>query len=916
MKIKLKKILLLLFIGINFFSLSTTPVCADWFSIANPVQVENAILDDLGVDKDELKYSIQTMNVARRKKNSPMVSLSFDPTNPVPGEKVTVIATPTNFLNTTENLYFTWFLKSKKCYDKTLDADYTYVKECDLNNTGVVDIEDYKIKATRILVNNDYPWDKNPYTADTDSDGYTAYIGGNDQKGRPEHCFIHDVESGNEYEITCAHLFPDASGPGDETGDNQFGLSEEEFWHTNPNAKDTANTGNADEANVAGLGENVFTFTYTTGDKIGVAIEGISTEPTQYEDASYKTMWALTKNTCEVTTDQTEYPKTTGPTTTVQQDMNGTTPSADYTTTTIVTTTEAIVDGSEINDSASIRTTTTTRVIITYTDPILNTTTTISDTTTTTHTCSAEDYEAMETEPDPDCTGIDSANQSVSMTTMDASDLNSCLYNNLVTPAEGGGTTEKLDVSLSYSPENPFNDTSANKNGDEISFKSSVTDANNSAYLNYSWEVYANDEPSPDSWGEVLSKSDLDGATQTSGLGISSFKFKLNFKDPKKYLKIKLTVKDTLSGGGEREGHTDVVVPIFSSGERIKVYTAKVDSDTLAVSLPDDTDDSERCLYTDPKTKEKFPAAFCAVAQNEIIALKIDNSENAYTDFLWTLDGEPLTCPDESFKECASGGKQTNISYFPILKISGDQYSVNLSALNTKTGERLDLTKVFKVSTPAVKIIPGEKTNPADSSQYTCRGLLLGNYIDIYGKSFEDRSNTKFQALNTYNLELYPVFSGIATPKTFAKPEDCPYQWTVDGNIINVNNVTEYGYSIDLDNYGKLILPPKNYGENYKISFSSLFTQNNAVKQVLNKYWNVTYNGFYEKRLTDSIEIKMVSAEIAQKENSPQKILATVSSGIPNYIAFLFRIVLSGCVIIFAVKIIFFILPKPNTNGF
>lgn len=906
MKTKFKKILLLLFAAANIFSLDAPSVYADWQSLANPVEVMNAILNDLGVDKNELRYAIQTMNVARRKKAPPMVSLSFDPTDPVPGEKVTVIATPVNFLNNTEDLYFTWFLKSKRCYDRATDgANYKSkfasgdFEKCDLNNTGEVDIEDYKIKAMRILANYDYPWDQNSYTNDTDNDGYDASFGGDDQDGRPEHCFIHDVESGNEYEITCAHLFPNASISGDVTGDNEFGASEEKFWHTNPNAKDTANTGNTDEANVAGLGENVFTFTYTAGDKVGVAIEGISTEPTQYEDASYKTMWALTKNTCNVTTDQTEYPKTT---TTVQQN----TPSANYTTTTTVT--EDIVDGSEINDSASIRTTT--RVVVTYTDPVFHTTTTISDT--TTHTCSAEDYEAMETEPDADCVGIDSANQPVSMTTMEASDLNDCLYGNLVTPAEGGGTTEKLDVSLSYSPENPFNDASANENGDELSFRSSVINADNPAYLNYAWEVFASGEPNPDSWGDALLKSELDEATQTSGLGISSFKFKLNFENPEKYLKIKLTVKDTLTEGGEREGHTDVVVPIFSSDERIKVYTAKVSldgDDKPVISLPDG---AERCLLADGTT----PTALCEVAQNEIIAVKLAD-DDTYSDFLWTLDGETLTCPDTNFQDCiGSDGKQTNTSYFPVLKISGDRYSVNLSALNKTTGERLNLTRVFEVSAPTAKIIPNEKTNPADSSQYTCRGLLLGNYIDIYGVSFEDRSNTTFQALTGYNIELSPVFSGIATPKTFDSPEDCSYQWNVDGNIINTGNVTDYGYGIDLEDYGKLILPPKKYGETYKISFSNLFTQSNAVKQVLNKYWNVTYGGFYEKRLTDSVEIKMVSAEIAQKENSPQKILAAVSSGIPNYIAFLFRIVLSGCVIIFAVKIIFFILPKNRTNEF
>jgi hypothetical protein len=94
----------------------------------------------------------------------------------------------------------------------------------------------------------------------------------------------------------CEHLFPEA--PGHDTGDGKFKEAEERFWRTNPEDPDTANNGNKDEANVAGLGQNTFSWNYQPGDKVGVAVEGVSILSTKYADASQAIMWALPKNDC------------------------------------------------------------------------------------------------------------------------------------------------------------------------------------------------------------------------------------------------------------------------------------------------------------------------------------------------------------------------------------------------------------------------------------------------------------------------------------------------------------------------------------------------------------------------------------------------------------------------------------------
>ena len=104
----------------------------------------------------------------------------------------------------------------------------------------------------------------------------------------------------------CVHLFPCAENSdhedecgGESVGDNGFGKGEENFWRTNPQDSDTADNGNKDEANAAGLGDSRFTWTYQEGDRVGVVVEGTSMIPTKHDDSSMMIMWAFPKNNCE-----------------------------------------------------------------------------------------------------------------------------------------------------------------------------------------------------------------------------------------------------------------------------------------------------------------------------------------------------------------------------------------------------------------------------------------------------------------------------------------------------------------------------------------------------------------------------------------------------------------------------------------
>ena len=952
MKKILKKIFLLLFLFANLFSLSIPRAYAgmESFLLGNPIGMKDEIMNSMGVNQAEIKNTMSMVNVLRQKVNPPQLQLSFSPTNPVPGEKVTVMAMPTYFLNPVESLYFTWYLKSKRCFDDTLDhSKYTSeykasddFRACDLNGDGEVNIEDYKIKAGRIIVSNDFIWDTPAtlYNSDSDHDGYTASTGGDDQKGRSPHCFFHDVPSGNDFELAgCGepsngHLFPKESG-GDDTGNGSFGVREEKFWHTNPNSDDTAGTGNTDEANVVGKGIASFSFTYTAGDKVGVVTEGIATQTTTVPDSSYKTMWAFSKNTCTadmLNNDPTkdDYPKsgTAGPTSTTLPSSCAAPEGDTCTATNTITTKADIVDGTRINDTATIRTLTTTTTNITCVDQISGTPITPTPCTTPiitqTTTCPPGYDEGGgvralgANDPGPNnnitCSGVDQDGQSALNNSSRPSvrSLNNCLYDNFVTPSEGGGANQKMDVAITYGPQNPLNDASELGNGDQLSFKGTVTGAQNPDYLNYEWQVFSGDAPDADSWTQIP-KADLPGATQTIGLGIDSFKLKLNFtKNIPAYLKVQLIAKDSISDTETKEGHTNVIIPISSASQRIKIYPTIASFDEKGsplISIPDKA--NELCLFKlTPSDTEITPVAVCEVTKNEILAIKIDNADEKikYNDFLWTIDGKPLACPDSNFKDCLSADAsqtQTNTSYFPVLKEIGDEFTINLSAVDKSSGKQLSLSRAFKVVNPSVKIVPNEHTNADDVNKYTCRGTLSGQYIDLAGRAWDDRSITEFQALTGNDIKLTPTFSGVDLSRDTDRKK---FQWTIDGNVISEANVTEYGgYGIK---DGALTLPPKAYGEAYSIGFSTLYTQDSAKKQVLNKYWNVGYGDFYEKKLDHSIKIQMASVELAKAQTGKKPILATISAGIPSYIAFLFRLVLSGLVIIFATKMLFFILPK------
>ncbi len=485
------------------------------------------------------------------------------------------------------------------------------------------------------------------------------------------------------------------------------------------------------------------------------------------------------------------------------------------------------------------------------------------------------------------------------------SDLNKCLESNLIAPGQGD-KNKKLDVTLSYTPNSPVDDeTDSGSNADTLMVQSSILDSEDENFINYNWHVYLGSSIGTENWAELL-KSDLTdqtGIKQVSGLGMRNLNLKLNFKKDflsdsrfgisgdTFYMKITLDATENASGGIKKSGIGSVIIPIQLSKTQIRVFPTQVSS-SQDISLDQS---SEMC-------NTGMDSVVCPVSQDEIVGIKTDFDPNDY-DLLWTLDGEPLpfagNCATSG--SCDSGKNYSNENFFAVTKEVGAKYTVTLEADKKDGGERTTLTKVFQVEEPTVSIVSAD--------QNTSRPELLGNYVDLNNKLWPDYSTNSFDALQGSTVTLKPVFN-----TSFYNN----YTWFIDGTALTADNAAALGVTINQD--GTISFPAnKQIGDDYNISISTVYTQSNDVKKALNKIWNIPLDGFHEKEIGSSIDIKVVGTltdangkivgTVMQK-----KVLASIFSEIPSYMNFLFRVLLTIGLILFTAGILFSLFPRQEGN--
>lgn len=999
--------------------------------LISPAHAIKCLLAEYGLDENTIKETTQYAKVANLKKQSPKVTLTFTPTNPTPGEEATATAETIYFSNDNDALYFTWYLQTANCppnpdlngdFQKIYPAGEALDLKCNLNKNhdtkdgksyGIVDMEDYKIKAMRIYANDGYDWETTDYDAPfpDDKDSYKAIQGGEDQKDKNNYCYFYDTILGKEYIFkSCFHLFPNYStGNGKKTGDESFNKDEEEFWRTNPDDPDTAETGHSDEANVAGLGARSFIWNYQSGDQLGVVVEGTSVSTTPYEDSSYKIMWAVPNNTCgnledyidedllgggdneEAEVSPAAWPDLPdGGTFTrtlikkIQTDSEQA-PASSYQMRTykVFTKTEEITLASRRRLNGSATATGTGGTTPTGTATVNLNTTTLDmpnsddfdcDTFDTYGTPDYTGYSLVETgfvtqaEADSDAkyrvalgvannsaccystmkleeedgseTAFCSATTTYSITesteldidkedsifTMTEDDFNECLlHKNMLTPAEGGGKNEKIEVSLTYSPENPVNDTNtaadtAGDNADLISVVSTIENSTKSESLNYTWTVYAGQYADTDGdWGDPLTKDRLIGVEQTTGAGIPNLEFKANFDETTpdvsgtamvpKYLKVKLNVSEKVTFGsgtdeekGTRKGHAEVIIPLSSFNNKLTVKRATVSGTTLVLSPG-----AEICKTLAAVDKDTLvDAAICQVAPDEIVAaeagLSLEGDETLATfDFLWTLNGQSLSYKytandsngDPLDNYSAEDFEPGKLIYFPVLATKGSTLNLSLVATSQVSGRKISLTKTFLVSEPTFKITSTDKS--------TSQPKLLGYYIDLDEKKWPDYSQTEFLAKKNSTIQLaLAQFSAFPFPDT----EDLSINWYWNDTQLST---TDRSLSFDTTD---------DMEDSFSLKAEGIYTQDRNTKKALNEYWGVTLDEFYEQLISQQIDFTLADSVdgLTSNQKGQGRILASFISSVPAYFAFLFRLVMTAFVLLAAIWILFALFPQTQKN--
>lgn len=763
--------------------------------VPEPMSVGADILNQYNISSDSLSDMAQSFNVSANKINTPEVKLSFNPSDPKEGETLTASALPMYFGNSKDNLYFTWYLVRKECEDLDNNPSGTKEELCDADGNGKIEINDWKVTAMKLIATQGYDNQEEPrpdYSSDGDSDEYKAYFGGGDKGADGDdnkRCYVYNADSGQAHELPeCKHLFPSTNGHGS-VGDKDFGHQEEKFWGTNPQDANTAANGQMDEANVAGLGQDTFSWIYQSGDRVGVAVEGTSIIATKYDDASYMTMWAFPKNKFIISQSSTK----------------------------------------------------------TYCQPASNA---------TGHSPCADGYFDVSIPTACNTLSNDCGENGEEETFKD----------NLIDPAEK--TNEKLDVSLSYTPENPINDTSGDNLGDMLNVNSSISNFSQDPSQIYNeWKISAGKSMSG-TFTDISQRLDNDGLIngKLSGINNPKIEVKLNlgsdydnyFDDDIGYLKIKVRAKEVIPEK-TRIGTGEVIIRINATGNRIKAYlTSSSDGDLLSKGSP-------ICNKT-MTVEDSMSYYICPVVKNQILRLEVD--KDGMSDFSWSVDGTSISCDSSLSVDCSQG----NVVFLPILGTQGDEFDVRMTAKNISNGKSIELSKKLRIVKPYIKIVSNDTE--------TFWPKRLGTYSDLDGNQYADYSDMLFETYVGAGVSLTAEFHPAWLPETGILSSS----WILDGEE---NTDAETPAEINF-------LVVKSVGEIYNATFNSFYVMPNELRKILKNYWGVSQVESSGELISSSISGEVVSEDAVETLSfkSPTKFLASIISNLPSQTLFLLRTIL------------------------
>lgn len=902
----------------EFFITSAFPASAGLFgggggiSIPSTSQIASELERRYNLDLGAIQNQGQLFNVSDNKKPAPEVSIFFTPNDPKEGEKISAKAFPIYFSNPEESLYYTWFLKHKGC-DLTNSPSAATRALCDRNSDGNITVEDWKVEAARILVQNGYDNSVASYASSSDDDGYRARFGGDNKTNAPNHCYVNDAGSGTNYELANASSTSFtcpagtsavcmvgqgsvATGTNDivSGGNSYFDVSDSNLCYVS--GIPACSSG----APLCNVGSARCVSDPTTTTSCGSALSSCSTSTTASVSPYCKHL----------------FPKATGSTSgdgsfgTNEEQFWGTDPNDPDTADNGNKDEANIVGLGRSNftwnyvagDEVGVAVEGTSMIATKHNDASSmimwafskkNCPLSLADGTGS-YTKSIKGY-------------------LVNIPTADF-DLNKCIEKNLIDPTQGGQATN-LEITVSATPDNPVNDETADKGGDTVIAQASASNAQHSlSDMFFDWKVEISDNIQFNSGiGDTADVTNdlraLGLLGNTKGNALDSIRVKLDMQGGggtslggrplsaylsggTGYLRFTSRVTENFSSGITRKGRSDVIVKFSSTGRKISAYKANaaLAGGTMKAALP-----GASGLICNLDALDRTA---CRVIKNEIIGLKIDPT--GLSNFHWTINGTPLLCSYAKVSTDCTDGSQNEVNFFPVTGNIGDTYTVIVTANDVATGRVFTLTRAFHIVQPIVSIESLDQT--------AAWPKLLGQYKDITGQATvacpgglcNDYSTSMFEGFSgsqfTFRAAFVPSFLGSASQR----------EWRVDGEVMAESVPGEITFPANKPASGI-----------YNISLAAQIAQSNDIRRALLDIWDVSPFDSPEITFAVANQVELKEPGIVEGPlQGERKYLAAIASYIPASVLFTFRILLSAVLILFTANFLFALLQDRRVKAF
>ncbi len=816
--------------------------------------------DRYGIDKD----SIRKAGIMTR---SPEVKVFIDKTSPEPGEKVTATAVPVSFTNTQEQLYFTWFLV------------HTDPDTGEPTNT----MEEAKREAMGIVARGGFDpdifgvdYDQYRPGEDLDRDGFRAALGGSNgvgakkvddkYEGRYEgeksvmadpakgllatdkisRCFLHNFGNlyggdsevaGRDMIVECKHEFPRCGNDICLGGaDNKFDNADEEYWRLDPENADTDGDGVPDEADLAGLGQSRFSWSYQSGDQVGVIVEGTSIKPINEkgsdDEGSGGGDSSVSMSDCDFTiTENQADPADPSSNTTY-----------DFGAGTFL---DCLNDKAEEADSGETVDRNFTETLRSYNKIMWA----------AIRFCGEEDLDFIEGD------GCD-----------DDEDIGLPFLATIPVTAQG---KEQMKVDVTHIPSNPqFN--TIDGTSDSITLTASVDeDGVSEDFLYYEWNIKLCTSGS-DCQEDVTNEVEFEGSRE--GLGVNEITFRATedlMREGRALIKPIVVVKNHQDSSMKSVGWDSF--EIAKNDMQVRIYEAEFDGGQWSRG-------EEIC-------KEGLYSQLCPVYPFQVLMVDVDADSDLgqASSFSWQVNGQRVTVPRECLFSGKAGCKDDptkKAAFFMVDGFESDVGTISVRANRKNKGELVS-SRTFSVMSPRAIISPTSAT--VKPKVYTNARGEQEQSSDIYEALAG--SMVKFEAEKIVPTYL-PQDGWTMDPQTkeyFNQNHDgMVLTWFINGQPVNQELIENYpDLKISTDGKSLEFMLAGKYGTGMEVGVQLEKTFPDQYYDSLYQAWGVTRT--HTLVTTNASKVNVVFASSEEVGSLPQ-FLASVYSNAPKYLVLSMRL--------------------------